>query len=155
MDDELVFSNIIEIYPDIPVDGIYAYQSYYMPLKCHFPNVLSLVDKTFVALSDFDLEGTKDEIHSEDAFQIRLFSDDQFNAARGNTLFTLMENIYFQISWSMPYAGLSYQVESCGLFQSSFKFNFIDQVNGETFKMCSKTLNLMKKSGKIIFCCQK
>ena len=69
-------------------------------------------------------------METKDGFSIQLYQDDEFSTVRVDKQFTLMEEIYFQISWSMPYAGLSYQVQKCGLFQNENKFNFIDQVRG-------------------------
>ena len=124
----LVYTNYLELYSEPHKDGIRTQSMLRLPVHCSFPTLYDLTTETHVAHADFVVSGTDEEAKTEDGFQVLLFTDNQFNVERPNKEFTIMETIYFHVTWAMPYVGLSYQVTSCGLQQNGREFNFIDQV---------------------------
>lgn len=132
------FSNYLELYLD-STDGIRARADLRIPITCNIQKHYQLTSEMQVGPTELVLGGSSNanDPQARNApgthldFRIELYETSSFVTTRSNKQFVIMDNIFLQISSTMPTfaSKIKFVINSCGLSQGASQFDFISSVS--------------------------
>lgn len=126
----LEFINYVDLYTD-KIDGIWAQADFRIYMTCHMDKDYTLVSEMEVGAADIQVEGQSALGDTDSSFAIELYEGESFTSKRTLKQFVIMDNIFFQISSTLPSfnSRMKFYINTCGLKQGNNQFDFLSSVS--------------------------